>query len=92
MYVRQKLTNEVQELISSEKLKPELTIEFLQQAFRDGEIRESGTGIASILPPMPLFGAGNSREAKKLSVTEKLKTLFKRFYDLCGGVFPFLKE
>ena len=92
MYVRQKLTNEVQELISSEKLKPELTIEFLQQAFRDGEIRESGTGIASILPPMPLFGAGNSREAKKLSVTEKLKTLFKRFYDLCGGVFPFLQE
>ena len=39
---------------------------------------------------MPLFGAGGSREAKKKAVTEKLKALFKRFYDLCGGVFPLL--
>ena len=90
MYVRQKLAAELQELIATEHLKPEQTVEFLQQAFRDGEVRESGTGIASILPPMPLFGAGGSREAKKHVVTEKLKALFKRFYDLCGGVFPFL--
>ncbi|MGN1172913.1 MAG: UvrB domain 3-containing protein [Muribaculaceae bacterium] len=90
VYVRQKLGKELQELISTENLKPEETVEFLQQSFRDGEIRESGTGIARILPPMPLFGAGGSREAKKRTVTEKLKALFKRFYDLCGGVFPFL--
>ena len=90
MYVRQKLSAELQDLITSENLKPEKTMEFLQQSFRDGEIRESGTGIAGILPPMPLFGAGGNREAKKLAVTEKLKALFKRFYDLCGGVFPAL--
>ena len=90
MYVRQKLSTELQDLITSENLKPEKTMEFLQQSFRDGEIRESGTGIAGILPPMPLFGAGGNREAKKLAVTEKLKALFKRFYDLCGGVFPAL--
>ena len=90
MYVHQKLGKELQELIATENLKPEQTLEFLQQSFRDGEIRESGTGIASILPPMPLFGAGGSREAKKKAVTEKLKALFKRFYDLCGGVFPLL--
>ena len=90
MYVHQKLGKELQELIATENLKPEQTLEFLQQSFRDGEIRESGTGIAGILPPMPLFGAGGSREAKKKAVTEKLKALFKRFYDLCGGVFPLL--
>ena len=90
MYVHQKLGKELQELIATENLKPEQTLEFLQQSFRDGEIRESGTGIAGILPPMPLFGAGGSREAKKKAVTEKLKALFRRFYDLCGGVFPFL--
>lgn len=88
-YVREKLDKEVAELIATEKLKPEKTIEFLQQSFRDGEIRESGTGIADILPPIPLFGvAGVNREAKKEKVTEKLKALFHRFYDLCGGVFP----
>ena len=81
---------ELQELIATENLKPEQTLEFLQQSFRDGEIRESGTGIAGIVPPMPLFGAGGSREAKKKAVTEKLKALFRRFYDLCGGVFPAL--
>ena len=90
MYVHQKLGKELQELIATENLKPEQTLEFLQQSFRDGEIRESGTGIAGILPPMPLFGAGGSREAKKKAVTKKLKALFKRFYDLCGGVFPLL--
>ena len=90
MYVHQKLGKELQELIATENLKPEQTLEFLQQSFRDGEIRESGTGIAGILPPMPLFGAGGSREAKKKAVTKKLKALFRRFYDLCGGVFPLL--
>ena len=90
MYVRQKLGKELQELIATENLKTEQTVEFLQQSFRDGEIRESGTGIAGILPPMPLFGTGGSREAKKRTVTERLKALFKRFYDLCGGVFPTL--
>lgn len=36
-----------------------------------------------------MFGAaGANREAKKAKVTEKLKALFRRFYDLCGGVFP----
>ena len=90
MYVRQKLGKELQELIATENLKTEQTLEFLQQSFRDGEIRESGTGIAGILPPMPLFGTGGSREAKKRTVTERLKALFKRFYDLCGGVFPTL--
>ena len=90
VYVRQKLGKELQELIATENLRPEETVEFLQQSFRDGEIRESGTGIAGILPPMPLFGAGGSREAKKRTVTDKLKALFKRFYDLCGGGFPFL--
>ena len=90
MYVRQKLGKELQELIATENLKTEQTLEFLQQSFRDGEIRESGTGIAGILPPLPLFGTGGSREAKKRTVTERLKVLFKRFYDLCGGVFPTL--
>lgn len=88
-YVRQSLAAEVDDLITSEHLKPEQTVELLVQSFRDGEIRESGTGIAGILPPIPLFGAaGNSREVKKKVVTERLKALFKRFYDLCGGVFP----
>ena len=90
VYVRQKLSREVHELIDAEHLKPEPTVDFLRQSFRDGEIRESGTGIAAILPPMPLFGAGSSREAKKRIVTDKLKALFHRFYDLCGGVLPAL--
>lgn len=91
-YVRSKLATEVNQLIDSENLRPDETIYFLGQSFRDGEIRESGTDIVSILPPMPLFGAGGSREIKKKTVIEKLKALFQRFYDLCGGVFPFLER
>lgn len=87
-YVREKLHAEVRQIIQSENLKEEKTVEFLKQSFRDGEIRESGTAIAEILPPMSIFGANNAREEKKKRVTAILKSLFNRFYDICSGEYP----
>ena len=91
-YVAENLEKEVSEIITSENLKPEKTREFLTQSFRDGEVKESGTAIAAILPPMPLFGKGNDREEKKNRVIEKIKNFFARFFDICGGIFPLSKD
>ena len=87
-FVCESQKREIEKIISEERLKPEKTIDFMKQSFRSGEIRESGTAIADILPPMGLFGnAGAKRAAKKKGVILKLKEFFERFYDISGGVF-----
>ncbi len=87
-FVRQSQHKEIETIINEEKLNREKTLEFVGQSFRNGEIRESGTGIAEILPPMGLFGnAGARRAEKKKSVIQRLKDFFNRFYDISGGNF-----
>lgn len=50
-FVKEKRENDLEEIIDDERLKPEETREFLVNAFRDGELDDSGTEIASLMPP-----------------------------------------
>lgn len=87
-FVRQCQQKEIESIIDEEKLNRRKALEFVGQSFRNGEIRESGTGIADILPPMGLFGsAGALRAEKKKTVLTRLKEFFDRFYDISGGNF-----
>ncbi len=87
-FVRQSQQQQIEEIISSENLKREKTLDFVSQSFREGGIKDSGTAIAEILPPMSLFGgAGAKRAEKKKSVITKLKEFFSRFFDISGGEF-----
>lgn len=71
-----------------ENLNSVKTLDFMEQSFRNGEIKESGTAIVEVLPPMVFFGsAGAQRAEKKSNVLRKLKEYFDRFYDISGGVF-----
>ncbi len=79
-FVKEQRHRQLDEIIASEKLKPEETYEFVSRSFKDGRIQESGTGIAKILPPMPVFD--KSRGTKKKTVLEKLKAFFERFFDI----------
>lgn len=82
-FVKEQKRKQLDEIITTEKLKPEETYYFVNQSFKDGIIQESGTGIAKILPPMSIFD--KSRENKKRTVLEKLKAFFERFFDISGG-------
>ena len=82
-FVKEQQHKQLDEIISEEKLKPEETYHFVSQSFKDGNIQESGTGIARILPPMSIFD--KSRETKKKTVLEKLKAFFERFFDISNG-------
>ena len=62
-------------IITEEKLKPKDTRKFIENAFRDGEIKTAGTDIDKIMPPISHFGGGG-RAKKKQRVIEKLKTFF----------------
>ena len=80
-YVRKQKETELQTIIESEHLKREETLRFIDNSFRDGQVRTTGTDIEKILPPMSRFG-GDNREEKKRNVISKLLAFFDRFFGL----------
>ncbi len=74
---------ELENIITEERLKPEETRRFVEASFRDGAIRENGTDVAAILPPMSRFS--KDRAAKKETVLSRLKAFFERFRDILPG-------
>ena len=78
-YVKQRKQDDLNEIIASEKLKAGETVKFVENAFRDGAIRTTGTDIDKILPAMSRFGGGNRQEKKK-AVIEKLKVFFEKYF------------
>ena len=80
-FVRQRKDEDLKEIIDSEHLKPQETRTFIDNSFRDGQVRTTGTDIDRILPPMSRFGGGNRQEKKK-SVTDKIQAFFDRYFGL----------
>ena len=78
-YVKQRRQDDLNEIIASEQLKADETVKFVENAFRDGAIRTTGTDIDKILPAMSRFGGGNRQEKKK-AVIEKLKVFFEKYF------------
>ena len=78
-FVAEQREKAIAELIRSENLKDAETRKFIDNAFRNGEIKTTGTDIDKILPPVSRFGGGN-REAKKQGVVDRLRALFERFF------------
>lgn len=74
---------DLKQIIDDEKLKPEETKKFIDNSFRDGDIKTSGTDLDKLLPPMGLFGdAGKKRQAKKQTIIEKLSKFFEKYLGL----------
>lgn len=84
-YVAEKREEELVQIISEEKLKESETRKFIENAFRDGEIKTTGTDIDKLMPPVSRFGGGN-RATKKQGVIDKLKSFFEKFFGV-GGSF-----
>ena len=79
-YVQRQKEQELESIITEERLKPEETRRFVEASFRDGAIRENGTEVAAILPPMSRFS--KDRATKKETVLSRLKAFFERFRDI----------
>ena len=80
----------MENIIKEEKLKPKETRKFLENAFRDGEIKTAGTDIDKLMPPVSRFGGGKRAE-KKQGVISKLKTFFEKYFGI-GGSASFTEE
>ncbi|WP_249667476.1 type I restriction endonuclease subunit R [Cellulomonas fengjieae] len=81
-YVAAKREAELARIITEENLRPEQTRAFVDTAFRDGQVRGTGTAITQILPPISRFAKGSSHGAKKQAVIDRLTAFFDRFFDL----------
>ena len=79
-YVKQRKSDDLNEIITSEKLKADETAKFVENAFRDGVIRTTGTDIDKILPAMSRFSGDGNRQEKKKNVIEKLKVFFEKYF------------
>ena len=73
---------EIDRIISDERLAPERARAFVDKALEQGFVPEEGTEILSILPPMSRFAraqSGESRSAKKQRVVDLLEAYVARF-------------
>ena len=81
-FVQEQKEADIQELIQEEKLKPEETKKLMENAFRDGVLKTTGTDVDKILPPVSRFGGGGSRDKKKQTVINKLRNFFEKYFGL----------
>jgi type I restriction enzyme R subunit len=83
-YIENKKAEELEKIISEESLNSEETKSFIVEAFRNGEIKETGTSIVKVLPPISMFSdsKGVSRSEKKKHVLKRLIEFFERFWGL----------
>lgn len=83
-YIEKKKEEELNNIIEEEDLNAEETKIFVREAFKNGEIKETGTAITKVIKPMTMFGTekGINRSGKKQSVLARLIEFFNRFFGL----------
>lgn len=79
-YVVTMRENDLQIIIEEERLKPDETRKFIENAFRDGEIKTAGTDIDKIMPPVSRFGGG--RSTMKQGVVKRLMVYFEKYFGI----------
>lgn len=80
-FVREQKEQDLKALIEDENLNEEETRKFIENSFRDGQVKTTGTDIEKILPPMRRFGGGNRNERKQ-TIIEKVLKFFEKYFGL----------
>jgi len=72
---------DLEEIIFQNKLKPAETRQFIDNSFRDGSLKTTGTDIDKIMPSLSRFGGGG-RIQQKEKVIDLLKNFYEKYYGL----------
>ncbi len=83
-YVLKEERKDLDALIVAEGMPEYETRKFVENSFRDGILRTTGTDIDNIMPPMSYFGGKTER---KKSIIEKLQSFFEKYSGL--GLFQY---
>ena len=79
-FVLQQKEDDLEELIRTERLKPEETRRFIDESFETGVLRTNGTAVDDIMPPVSRFGGGRAK--KKQGIIDKLTSFFEKYFGL----------
>lgn len=79
-FVKKQKEIDLEQIIEEQKLKPEEAKKFINNAFRDGVLKTTGTDVDKLLPPVSRFGGG--RGQKKDTVIEILQKFFEKYFGL----------
>lgn len=90
-FVAEQREKELMYLIQEENLKEDETRKFLENAFKEGEVKTTGTGIDKMMPPVSRFGNSN-RSEKKQTIIEKLKAFFEKYFGIGAAKFVDIVE
>lgn len=77
-FVKEQEETDLKKLIDEENLNEEETRKFIDNSFRDGQVKTTGTDIEKILPPMRRFGGGNRTERKQ-TIIDKILKFFEKY-------------
>ena len=80
-FVKEQKEIDLKKIINDENLNEEETRKFLDNAFRDGQVKTNGTDIEKILPPMRRFGGGNRAERKE-TIIKRVKKFFEKYFGI----------
>jgi len=83
-FVKEQKEHDLETLIKEENLNSEETRKFLDNSFRDGEVKTTGTDIEKILPPMRRFGGDNKTERKQ-NIIAKISKFFEKYFGISNS-------
>jgi len=81
IFLKENKEKDMNQLIKEENLKEEEAIRFIENSFRDGLMKTTGTDIDRIMPPVSRF-ASNTRTIKKQTIIDKLLAFFEKYFGL----------
>lgn len=81
-YVVVQRERDLENIIEQEKLKPNEARKFLENCFREGEVKTTGTDIDKLMPPVSRFGGSGARAKKKKKVIDLLRAFLRNILDL----------
>ena len=90
-YVSEQKVKELDAIIEAENLNSGMTYTFIENAFRDGGVQQSGTAFASVMPPVSRFSADNARGQKRETVLDKLIAFFNKYSDISNSSLTYFR-
>ncbi len=81
-FVYEQKEKDITQIINEQKLKSAETRKFINNSFRDGVLKTTGTDIDKILPPVSRFSKDNNRTAIKEKVISILQKFFEKYFGL----------
>ncbi len=80
-FIAKNKETDIESLIDEENLKPEEARKYIENAFRDGIMKTTGTSVDKLMPAVSRFGKEN-RAMKKDIIIEKLLRFFEKYFGL----------